>query len=223
MHSGELSLAVRSSMLSTSLTLVSVLLADNSLGHHFNILTIKLGELWPSLLTSKIAAPCLLLLDGLAIFMTEHLSDVFSGITSISQLKEAVDHTTLDTNTLRIKFAEQVRLAKALSSMNEEHADEVLINSSKYKVAARDTTQGKYQAVDGDHGPGQVFMVKSEQGSERGSRYRSRGLCASARGAHTTLPPSPFDLMITLFEGAAGTGQEALAYSPACARVRAHT
>ena len=82
-----------------------------------------------------------------------------------------MDHTTLDTSTLRIKFAEQIRLAKALSSMNEEHADEVLINSTKYKVAARDTTQGKYQAVDGDQGPGQVFMYKSaDQPSEKGSR-----------------------------------------------------
>mmetsp|Transcript_20133 Transcript_20133/g.29534 ORF Transcript_20133/g.29534 Transcript_20133/m.29534 type:complete len:239 (-) Transcript_20133:164-880(-) len=113
-------------------------LEDNSLGHHFNAMSIKFG------------------------------------ITSIAGLKEAVDHTTLDVQSLRIKFAEQARLVKALSSMNEEHADEVLINSSKYKVAARDTSGGKYAPVDGDQGPGQVFMYKSaDQSSERGSRKSS--------------------------------------------------
>lgn len=96
------------------------------------------------------------------------------GITSISALKEAVDHTTLDTAALRIKFAEQLRLVKALSSMNEEHADEVLINSTKYKVAQKATAQGKYAPVQGDEGPGQVFMYKSEnQPSEKGSRRSS--------------------------------------------------
>ena len=111
------------------------------------------------------------------------------GITSISALKEAVDHTTLDTAALRIKFAEQLRLVKALSSMNEEHADEVLINSTKYKVAQKATAQGKYAPVQGDEGPGQVFMYKSEnQPSEKGSR---RSSAASSRRLFDTPWPNP--------------------------------
>jgi len=64
------------------------------------------------------------------------------GISSVAALKESIEHTTLDTTSLRIKFAEQVRLTKALSSMHEEQTDEVLVNSSKYKVSSRDQAAG---------------------------------------------------------------------------------
>ena len=79
-----------------------------------------------------------------------------------TKIKDAVDHTTLDSHAIRIKFAESARLVKALSSMHEEHADEVMINSSKYKVAARDTAAGKYAPVDGDQGPGQARRLNGQ-------------------------------------------------------------
>ena len=62
-------------------------------------------------------------------------------------VSSSLRNTPLPCQALRIKFAEGIRLTKALSSMNEEHADEVLINSSKYKVAAKDTAAGSTQCM----------------------------------------------------------------------------
>mmetsp|Transcript_36655 Transcript_36655/g.82602 ORF Transcript_36655/g.82602 Transcript_36655/m.82602 type:complete len:237 (-) Transcript_36655:401-1111(-) len=82
-------------------------------------------------------------------------------IRSVAKLKEVVDNETLDTTYLRIKFAEEVRLVKALSSLSEEHADEVFINKAKYKVAVSGANAAGTFAPMRDSGPGQVFMYKS--------------------------------------------------------------
>ena len=51
------------------------------------------------------------------------------GITSISALKEAVDHTTLDTAALRIKFAEQLRLVEGVETRLQ--GDKLLLTLAK--------------------------------------------------------------------------------------------